>query len=92
MHLMIKTNTGVTDLKKWLLEYIEKNNNVTFGSIWRDACLDSNIKFNSHDGSMFIALGELKNGKYIQETTDLSNTFYSISKQLTRDRIIDELI
>lgn len=79
-------------LKEWLIEYITQNPNVSFGSVYRDACYARDIGFNAHDGSLFLAIDELVLDGLIVQTKRDNNTFYNLGTQLHRDKLIDQLI
>lgn len=79
-------------LKEWLIEYITQNPNVSFGSVYRDACYARDIDFNSHDDSLFLAIDELLADGHIIQTKKDNNTFYNLGIQLNRDKLIDQLI
>lgn len=78
-------------LKEWLIEYITKNPNVAFGSIYRDACYAKDIGFNAHDGSLFLSINKLVSNGTIIELKMNNNTFYNLGTQLKRDKTIDQL-
>lgn len=79
-------------LEEWLIEYITQNPNVSFGSVYRDACYARDIGFNAHDASLFLAIDELLAEGLIIETKKDNNTFYNLGIQLNRDKLIDQLI
>lgn len=79
-------------LEEWLIEYITQNPNVSFGSVYRDACYARDIGFNSHDGSLFLAIDELLAEGLIIQTKKDNNTFYNLGIQLNRDKLINQLI
>ena len=79
-------------LKEWLIKYITQNPGVSFGSIYRDACYVCDIGFNSHDGSLFLAIDELVVDGHIIQTEKDNNTFYNLGTQLNRDKLINQLI
>lgn len=86
-------------LKEWLIEYITQNPNVSFGSVYRDACYAHfkvrrwrDIGFNAHDGSLFLAIDELVLDGLIVQTKRDNNTFYNLGTQPHRDKLIDQLI
>ena len=79
-------------LKEWLIEYITQNPNVSFGSVYRDACYARDIGFNSHDGSLFLAIDELLAEGLIIQTKKDNNTFYNLGIQLNRDKLINQLL
>lgn len=80
------------ELKEWLVRHIENNPGISFGSIWRDACLTTGMVFNSHDGSMFKVIGQLKSEGIIQETKRDNDTFYNLDQSFIRNRLIEEII
>lgn len=79
-------------LEEWLIEYITQNPNVSLGSVYRDACYARDIGFNSHDGSLFLAIDELVVDGLIIQTKKDNNTFYNLGIQLNRDKLINQLI
>lgn len=80
------------ELKEWLIKHIEENPGISFGSIWRDACLTPGLAFNSHDGSMFKAIKELKSEGIIKETKRAYDTFYNLDQSFIRSKLIEQII
>lgn len=87
----VKSNY-MTSLKEWLVNHIENNPGISFGTIWRDACLTRDMVFNSHDGSMFKAIGQLKSEGIIQETKRDNDTFYNLDQSFIRNRKINQIL
>ena len=79
-------------LKEWLVNHIQNNPGISFGTIWRDACLTTNMAFNSHDGSMFKAIGQLKSEGIIQEVKRDNDTFYNLDQSFIRNKLIEQII
>lgn len=78
------------DFKIWLINHIENNPNISFGSLHRDACY-SNIKYNSHDGSLIKTLNILLSENIIREIRKNHDSFF-ISVQKIRDNKLKELL
>jgi len=79
------------ELKEWLPKHIEENPDISFGSIWRDACLTRDIVFNSHDGSMFKVIDQLKSEGIIRETKRDNDTFYNLDQSFIRNKLIEQI-
>jgi hypothetical protein len=80
------------ELKEWLVKHIEKNPGITFGSIYRDACMSPNLIFNSHDGSIFRTIDELKSECIIDISLLSNHRFFNLSKHFKRDELINKII
>jgi hypothetical protein len=81
-----------TTLEEWLIQHITKHPNITFGSLYRDACLTSKVRFNSHDNSLHTTIDKCKSMGLIIETKKHNQTYFNISKQLDRENKINQLL
>ena len=81
-------------IEDWLIEHIKKHPNITFGSLYRDACLTSKIKLNSREWntSLHSAIDNCINKGLVVETKIKYDRFFNLSKQLDRDNKINDLL
>jgi hypothetical protein len=79
------------ELKEWLLKHIEENPDISFGSVYRDACMTRNMIFNAYDDNLFNAITQLESEGFIQVTKKDNNTFYNLDQNFIRNKLIDQI-
>lgn len=84
------------ELEEWILDFISKNPDKTFNSIYRNACFHFFIDENKSDFqevSLFLTINKLKrDGIIIQTNKDNKYIYYNLSLQLQRDKILNQII
>ena len=74
------------NLRDWVIQHITNNPNITFGSLYRDACFS---KFKVDELSSVLKI--LKEEDKIIKVSTNFNSYYNLSKQLQRNKILNKL-
>jgi len=75
-------------IEEWLIEHISNHPNINFGSLYRDICLSSKVDKRENLRSV---IEECKEKGLIVETNKNYNSFFSLSKQLSREEKLNTL-
>ncbi len=76
-------------IEEWLVEHIGKHPNITFGTLYRDFCLTSKVKFDPN--LLRPSIEKCKSEGLIVETKIKYDCFFNLSKELDREKKINSL-
>jgi hypothetical protein len=77
-------------IEEWLIEHISNHPNITFGSLYRDICLTRKVDKRSIENLRSV-IEECKEKGLIVETNKNYNSFFNLSKQLSREEKLNNL-